>query len=200
MSPAPRRISDEAIVASARAILEEAGLDAVTMQAVAARLGVRSPSLYKHVASRGHLIRLVAEDAFADLGSALRAASQGGGGTGGRRVRARGRLVAIASAYRAWAHANPGAYGLLFAALSDGERPAPEVGGAAADALLDVLRGTVPAGEELSAARTVAAYGHGFVSMELAGAFRLGGDVDVAFDYGVTAVVTAVIGRPAGGA
>ena len=196
MSPAPRRISDDAIVASARAILEEAGLDAVTMQAVAARLGVRSPSLYKHVASRGHLIRLVAEDAFADLGSALRAASHGGS-TGRRRARARAGLVAIASAYRAWAHAHPRAYGLLYAALPDDERPAPEVGGAAAEPLLDVLRGVAPAGEELAAARTVAAWGHGFVSMELAGAFRLGGDVDAAFDYGVAAVVAAVVGRSA---
>ena len=36
-----------------------------------------------------------------------------------------------------------------------------------------------------TAARTVTAWAHGFVTMELAGAFRLGGDVDRAFAYGV---------------
>ncbi len=37
----------------------------------------------------------------------------------------------------------------------------------------------------LEAARTFTAWAHGFITMELAGAFNLGGDVDAAFDYGV---------------
>jgi hypothetical protein len=38
----------------------------------------------------------------------------------------------------------------------------------------------------------VVAWIHGFVSMELAGAFRLGGDVQVAFDYGLERIIAAV--------
>jgi hypothetical protein len=41
----------------------------------------------------------------------------------------------------------------------------------------------------LEAARTLVAWSHGFVSMELAGAFRLGGDVDAAFGFGADAVL-----------
>ena len=50
------------------------------------------------------------------------------------------------------------------------------------------------AGEEhaLDAARTFTAWANGFVSMELSGAFRLGGDVDRAFDYGVDRLADAV--------
>jgi hypothetical protein len=45
----------------------------------------------------------------------------------------------------------------------------------------------------LDAARTLAAWLHGFASMELAGAFRLGGDVDAAFEFGVAAVIDGAL-------
>ena len=50
------------------------------------------------------------------------------------------------------------------------------------------------AGEDdaLEAARTITAWANGFIAMELAGAFRLGGDVDRAFDYGVDRVTRAI--------
>ena len=42
------------------------------------------------------------------------------------------------------------------------------------------------------------AFAHGFVSMELTGAFRLGGDVDAAYRYGVDVLVDALAaGGPA---
>jgi hypothetical protein len=44
------------------------------------------------------------------------------------------------------------------------------------------------------AARTVVAWLYGFVSMELAGSFRLGGDVDAAFDYGIDRILVGLDG------
>jgi Tetracyclin repressor-like, C-terminal domain len=73
-----------------------------------------------------------------------------------------------------------------------------------AQASAPVLRAVAtPAGESetLVAARTFVAWAQGFVSMELAGAFRLGGDVEAAFEYGLTAVLPSayepVCGDPA---
>jgi hypothetical protein len=38
----------------------------------------------------------------------------------------------------------------------------------------------------------VTAWANGFIGMELAGAFRLGGDVDRAFEYGIAHLVEAI--------
>jgi hypothetical protein len=44
----------------------------------------------------------------------------------------------------------------------------------------------------LPAARMIVAWAHGFITMELAGAFRLGGDVEEAWDFGLDRIFTAV--------
>jgi hypothetical protein len=50
----------------------------------------------------------------------------------------------------------------------------------------------------LEAARLVTAFAHGFVSMEITGAFRLGGDVDEAYRYGVGVLVDGLVDRAGG--
>ncbi|MFG1916818.1 TetR-like C-terminal domain-containing protein [Micromonospora sp. NPDC048898] len=44
----------------------------------------------------------------------------------------------------------------------------------------------------LDAARTLTAWANGFVSMELAGAFKLGGDVDQAYEFGIARLADAL--------
>lgn len=186
--PTPARTSLDAIVRAGRDVLEEDGLEGLTMSRVARMVGVRPPSLYKHVGGRGALVRLIAETVFADLGEALeRAASTGNPAAD---------LRAIAVAFRAFAHAQPRAYGLLFGALPDAWRPGPDAYQPSLAVLFRVVSGLVEPARELEAARTLVAWSHGFVSMELAGAFQLGGDVDEAFGYGIEALVAA-LGSPA---
>ena len=187
MSPALARTSDEAIVSAARNLLEEGGLDAVTMQAVADRVGVRAPSLYKHVAGRTALIGAIAEDVLADLDATLRPAIEATDPADAVRIAARN--------YRAFARRSPGAYQLLFSRLLPQARPSPESIAAGAAGVLLIAERLVGSGHALEAARLLTAFVHGFASMELADAFRLGGDVDAAFEYALATILQGLSDR-----
>ncbi|WP_371432167.1 TetR family transcriptional regulator [Novosphingobium sp.] len=59
------------IVAAAFALLDEAGLDGVTMRALAARLSVQAPALYWHVRDKAALGGLMAEALYAEARAGL---------------------------------------------------------------------------------------------------------------------------------
>ena len=182
--PTPARTSIDGIVAAGRAILDAEGLDALTMSRVAATVGVRAPSLYKRVRGRGELVRLIANDVAIELTRTLDAAANRDDPAAG--------LRAIAVAFRAWALAHPEAYHLLFDRLPEGERVDPEVNARSAGALLRTAAELAGEQHALEAARTMVAWANGFLNMELAGAFRLGGDVDEAFEFGVERLTRAI--------
>lgn len=164
--PTPERTTLPAIVATARDLLEKNGLTGVTMQAVAERVGVRAPSLYKRVEGRDELLRLVAEDAASDLSRRFAATD--------------GTITELAHAYRAFARAHP----MSFRLVLDSD--------AAAGAFRDVADPIIAATKSLEAARLVTAWATGFLTMELAGAFRLGGDLDEAYAFGLETIVAGL--------
>jgi AcrR family transcriptional regulator len=193
MSPARARTSRDAILVAAREVLETDGLDAVTMQAVAERVGVRAPSLYKHVADRAALLQAVTDAVMAELVASLAIPRPS--------PDPRTDLRRVARRYRSFVRANPAGYGLLFA------RPGT-AGSIDEVALADLGRPIVAAAARLAGerdalanARTIVSWAHGFVSMELAGAFRLGGDLDAAYAAGIEVILAGISGRanpPAG--
>jgi AcrR family transcriptional regulator len=187
--PAPSRTSRDAILRAAAELLERDGLDHLTMQAVAERVGVRAPSLYKHVPGRDALVRLVAEDAARELGAALEAAAPRG-------TPPRTGLEAAAFALRRFAHARPAAFRLVLNPGAETARPDPAVSRQAAATVLRLAGELAGPDQALPAARTITAWANGFLAMELADAFRLGGDVDEAFRFGVDALVRALAERP----
>jgi AcrR family transcriptional regulator len=186
MSPTPARTSRDAITAAARAILEEDGLDAVSMQAVATRVGVRPPSLYKHVADRTALIRAVSAAVTADLAQAL--------GRSGPSGDPRAELRSMARRYRAFVRTNPAGYALLFTPPSAGFIPDETALAALGTPIVSVTARIVGEDSALDAARTFVAWAHGFTSLELAGGFRLGGDVDAAYVRGIELIIAGLSG------
>lgn len=184
--PTPARTSVEEIVAAGTRILDNAGLAGLTMQAVAAHVGVRPPSLYKRVRDRDELLRLIATATARELGERLETASAPASDDPAER------LVHLARALRAFAHARPERYRLVFTPPADSLGPAPEALADAVRTLLETTTRLVGPDDALPAARTVTAWATGFISMEFAGAFRLGGDVDEAFAYGIARIAAAL--------
>jgi AcrR family transcriptional regulator len=186
--PAHSQTSTAAIVAAGRHLLEERGTDALTMGDVADAVGVRAPSLYKRVRNRSDLLRLILEDVADELTSALDAAASSGDPVTDVR--------AMVAAYRRFAHSNPVTYTLMYAPHAMPGATARSVRSSAA--FLRAVAELAGPRHALPAARTIVAWAHGFTTMELAGAFRLGGDVEQAWDFGLDRVLTAV--RRTGGA
>jgi len=185
--PAHAQTSTGAIVAAGRHLLEERGLDALTMRDVASAVGVRAPSLYKRVRDRADLVRLILEDVADELTATLDAAASSGDPVADAR--------AMTSAYRRFAHANPVSYSLMYAPPAAAPAAVP---GATARSVrssatfLRIIAELVGPERALPAARMMVAWAHGFITMELAGAFRLGGDVEQAWDFGLDHILTAV--------
>ena len=98
--PTPDRTSLVEIVDAARDLIETGGFARLTMQAVAERVGVRPPSLYKRVRDRDALLLLVAQATVDDLARRLAASD--------------GSLPGVARAYRAFAHERPEGFRLMF--------------------------------------------------------------------------------------
>ena len=89
-------------MAEAERLADEGGLAQLTLAALALRLGVRQPSLYKHIDGLPGLRRSIAVRAKLELTDVLGSAAVG---------RSRDdAVVALADAYRAWALAHPGRY------------------------------------------------------------------------------------------
>lgn len=195
--PAPERTTTATIITAGREILERAGQAGLTMQAVATQVGVRPPSLYKRVRDRDALLTAVAEATIAELTERLDATARLHSADETprnpdeviRAMQSHHGLGALADELRAFAHEHPEGFRLMFTAsapLGALDRAARPVIAASAALVGD--------DDALNAARMFTAWATGFLQMELTGAFRLGGDVDGAFEYGRDRLIYTLTG------
>ena len=174
----PRAGLDPAVVVAAAATLaDEVGLASVTMGALAERLGVRAPSLYKHVEGQADLQRRIAALAVTELGDALRDALQGRSG--------RDALAAAARTVRAFVIEHPGRYAATVRLDVQGpDDPLGAAGDRVLGSLAAVLRGyDVAPDDGVHALRMLRSLLHGFAVIETAGGFQMDTDVDASFDW-----------------
>ncbi|MCG5431894.1 WHG domain-containing protein [Mycobacterium sp. MYCO198283] len=150
--------------------LDREGWDALTINALAAQLGTKGPSLYNHVDSLEDLRRMVRVRVIGDIIGMLNTVGQG-------RTR-EDAVLAMAGAYRSYAHHHPGRYSAFTRMPLGGDDPEYTAATrAAAEPVIAVLASYGLSGElAFYAALEFWAAMHGFVLLEMTGVM---GDVDV---------------------
>jgi AcrR family transcriptional regulator len=164
------------VVQAAADIADERGYQQLTIGLVAARLGIRAPSVYKHVSGLAGLQHQLATRAMAKLGDAFATAVAGRAG--------RDALAGLARACRDYVVAHPGRYaatvGAGFAGPGD---PLLAASTRVIELIAAVLRGyDIPDPDLVHAIRTVRCVLHGWCMLQLTNAFQWSGDVERSFE------------------
>ena len=180
--PTPPKTSRVEILAVARNLLSRHGIDALTMQAIAETVGVRAPSLYKHFADRNALLKEIEQTAVAQLEHVIQTAA--------KPKDDRAALKSMANAFRRFAREHPSQYNLIFT-VQAGDADSQAARRRALQPALQRLESYLGHPElAFLRARVLTAFLHGFVSMETAGAFKLGGNIDHAFTAGLDLILS----------
>jgi AcrR family transcriptional regulator len=158
------------IVAAARELLEEEGPEALSMRRVADRLGIRAPSIYKHLPDKRALENALISAAFEEQAEVFE-----------RGLDEPDPLGAIVAAFRRFVREHPHLYRLMTDRPLDRDRLAT---GVEARAAAPIIRAT---GDDPDAARALWAFAHGMTILELNGRFPPDADLDAAWARGLDA-------------
>lgn len=185
-------LTRDRVAAVAADLVDETGFETLSLSAVAKRVGVSQPALYKHVPGLDALRRDVAVLAVGELAEILRGARAG--------LHGREALRAVCTAYREYATAHPGRAAASVRAPAPDDPDHAAVGAATVGELLAVLADYgIGEGEEgVHAVRQIRACLHGFVTLEAGGGFGLPASVDETFSRLVDALDVAFSSRPSG--
>jgi AcrR family transcriptional regulator len=171
-SSAPEQLSPRAreIVDAALELLEEEGSDGLSMRRLAERLGIRAPSIYKHLPDKQALEAAIISAGFELQADAFEAVAS-----------AEDRLGALARVYRAFAKAHPHLYRLMTEHELHRELLTPGVEARAGLSVVEAVGG------DADLARAAWAFAHGMTILELDRRFPPDADLDAAWERGIGA-------------
>ena len=185
-------LDTDAVVAAGADLADEIGFANLTMGRLAERVGVRTPSLYKHVVSQDDLVRRIAALGMSGAGDAIGAAIQGRSG--------RDALSAAARALRDFVVAHPGRYAATIGLEPTGpDDPIAVAAVQGMEPFAAVLRGYDIAPDDMThALRSLRSAFHGFATIESAGGFQWSADTDESFEWLVDLIDTGLRATSAG--
>lgn len=169
-------LDHESVVGMAAKLVDEEGVDQLSLGRLAERLGVRTPSLYNHVAGLSGLQRDLSLYCLRELLARITQAVLG-------KSRAEA-IIAFAESYRAYARESPARYSLTLRAPDPHDL---ELGMVSAQ-LVDIGRAILAPynmGEEntIHAIRSLRSIVQGFSSVEMAGGFAMSVTPDASFRW-----------------
>jgi AcrR family transcriptional regulator len=170
-------LTGDDVVASAAGLADEIGFQGVTMGLLADRLGVRPPSLYKHVGGLADVQHRLATLALTELGEVIGDAVQGRAG--------RDALAALLTALRSYVTAHPGRYMATTGIEPTGpDDPLQAASARVISTIAAVLRGYGIGEDTMThAIRTIRSTMHGFAILEVSGGFQWDADPDDSFEW-----------------
>jgi AcrR family transcriptional regulator len=182
--PYPSQTDLDSIVTVARELIEQEGVEQLSLARLASKLGIKPPSLYRYVPNKAALMQAVVTFTFQQLfqtyESAIVASSS----------HPKAQLIAIFQAHRAFAHLNPETYILAFTTTQTEERADAGMLEQLVLPIQAMMATLVEAERSLPALRGALALVHGFVLLELKDQFRRGGDLNETFEAVIHAYLT----------
>lgn len=171
------RLTPAAVAEAGATLVDEVGFEQLSMGLLAERLGVRAPSLYKHVGGQADLAHRIAVLAMVEVADALRDAIQGRAGGDA--------LTAGAQAMRAYVREHPGRHAAANIAKATGpDDPLIPAVGRVLATWAAMLRGyRLEPGEEIHAMRMLRSALHGFATLEAGDGFQIDAPVDDSFTW-----------------
>ena len=175
-SSAPKELSPRAreIVGVALELLEEEGPAGLSMRRLAERVGIRAPSIYKHLSDKDALEAAIISAGFERQAAVFEDSLHD----------AEDPLGAIARAYRDFAKAHPHLYRLMTERELRRDLLTPGVEDRAARPLYEAV------GRDRDLARAAWAFAHGMTILELDRRFPADADLDAAWRQGLQAFRT----------
>jgi AcrR family transcriptional regulator len=183
-------LAPAAVIAAGAQLADEVGFGSLTMGQLAERLGVRTPSLYKHVDSLEALRRGISIQSKHELANVLARATVGRSGADA--------VHAFADAYRRWVLDHPGRHVATVRAPAADDEEDRAAAGEPVRVLFDVLAGFgLRDARAVDAARSLRSAIHGFTSIESAGGFGLPRNIDRSYRFLIDTLITGLqTGQP----
>jgi AcrR family transcriptional regulator len=188
------RLTKTSVIQAAAELIQEEGQGALTLNRLAEKLDIRTPSLYNHVDGLPGLQRDLAVMYAGQLADRLSAAAIGKSGVE--------LFMAVAQAFREYVKENPGLY--VSTLLSSGRQEVQDKNlvheeERALNVGLAVMASIGLQGEDaIHALRAFRSMVHGFVTLEVAGGFGLPADCDESFRRMVQALIAGLPGISVG--
>lgn len=169
-------LTQEKLLDAAVELLEQGGLDTLSLTTLAQSVGVKPPSLYNHIKGLPDLLQQLRLLGLKQLHWELQQAIMGRAGYQA--------LHAACHAYRNHALQHPQLYRLTLRSTENEDNSLQAIGQQLLQTLLMLLQAyNLQPEEKLHAARSLRSALHGFVSLEIEQGFALQVDNNSSFDY-----------------